>query len=121
MNNFYPNGAIKGRDQFESRVIAQLKKPGALYLVSFPRAQAEANFYKLNLGDDAELHFIHNMGWHIENSNPPCSLNFVVNPDTDYIESIHSGGFVFNNFWHAYAYIKQLEQSKIEVAWNFRV
>jgi hypothetical protein len=119
MSNFYPNGAIKGRDQFEKLVEHRGEKDINLYLVN-----QSGCVYKIRLNSDTEINPYHSSTqeeWIIANAKFSSSFTLRINPSSDYLESTITGGYIFSNFWHAWAYANHLEQSGFTIDWRFPV
>jgi hypothetical protein len=119
MNNFYPNGAIKGKESFEKLLDQRFKKGSNLYLVN-----EEGNVFKIRLNTDTKVSD-HDNGalgdWTLENSRPVSVFHLRINPTSDYLESSITRGYIFSNFWHAWAYANHLEQSGFAIDWHFPV
>jgi len=115
MNNFYPNGAIKGGENFEKLLDQRFKKGSNLYLVN-----AMYRVYRIRLDSDTKIHYPSRCQWTVENQTHASSLRLGVS-DHGYIQSMISAGYLFNNFWHAWAYANHLEQSGFTVDWCFPI
>jgi hypothetical protein len=119
MNDFYPNGALKGRDKLESLIEQRHKKSSTLYLATFGKpTSGTVKIYKLFLGPKTQItnggHY-----WWIANESDQGTLGFRINTHNEYLESNISGGYVFNNFWRVYAYTLHLKQSGFFIDWRF--
>jgi hypothetical protein len=117
MNNFYPNGAIKGKEQFEELLEQRFKKDINLYLVN-----SSANVFRIRLSTNTKTNCpYYGEEWTIENSSPISVFHLRINHSSDYLESTITKGYVFSNFWHAWAYANHLEHSGFTVDWQFPV
>lgn len=117
MNNFYPRGAIKGKEQFEKLCDQRFKKSSNLYLVNYRGA-----VYRIRLDSETVISYLDKdrTAWGIRNGNISNFL-LTLNPVSGYLESVNTGGYVFSNFWYAWAHINHLEQSGFTIDWNFPV
>ena len=118
MSNFYPNGAIRDREQFEKLLDQRFKKDSSLYLVN-----VKGDVYKIRLCSDTKVHSIcqKQIEWDIITPKFTSRFTLRANPSSGYIESGITGGYIFSNFWHAWAYANHLEQSGFTIDWRFPV
>ncbi len=119
MNTFYPKGALRGR-KFKALLNQRYKKPSVIYLVSGRHPETGLSAFRLLLKADTKVEPIMNR-WHAMNMDGSGTLTLRVNPQSGYVESTFSEGYIFDNFWHAYAYILHLKQSGLRVDWEFPV
>src|SRR4249920_3862829 len=117
--DFYPKGALKGREKFEAILERRYKKPSKVYLVS-KDTSGGMNVYRLFI--DSQTRILNDPDrWHISNSNDRGILSLIIEENNNHITSYTSGGFVFDNYWHVYSYTLHLQQSGFTVDWRFPV
>lgn len=130
MNSFFPKGALKGSQKLEALLAQRHKKPSVVYLVTSASAKAgPIHIFKLPIKSDSRIEMLPAVNlppeehprWHIVNRLGEGTLTLAVNPTNGYLGSTFSGGYVFTNFWHTYAYALHLKQSGFAVDWVFPI
>jgi hypothetical protein len=118
MNNFYPKGAIRGKEQFEKLLDQRFKKDSNLYLVN-----QSGSVFRIRLNSNTQIYYYPppREWWNVNNTKFASSFNLEINPSSGYLESYVTKGYVFSNFWHAWAYANHLEQSGFTIDWCFPV